>query len=303
MNYKAFLNDYVYFLKLEKRLSQNSIQAYFRDLEQFFEYVINKDKVSNIKEIDLLNINSYIRHLHNKKTKVSSVRRKISAIKGFMRFLASEGEINCDFSKQVIVPKMPMQLPSVLSIEEVVKIFDTLNGDTPLILRNIALVELIYGSGLRVSELLNIDLKDIHLNESYLNVIGKGNKERKVPISRAALTAIKNYLINGRFHLAKKNISNKLFLNINGTPLSRQGFFKQLKLIANKAGVHNVTPHIFRHSFATHMLENGMDLRSIQILLGHEEITTTQIYTHISMGRLRDIYESTHPRAKKKEEV
>ncbi|MFP4178260.1 MAG: tyrosine-type recombinase/integrase, partial [Acholeplasmataceae bacterium] len=200
-------------------------------------------------------------------------------------------------------PKQKKTLPKVLAIHEVVALLEAIDRTKPLGLRNLALLELIYGSGLRVSELLSIEIEDIHLNNAYVTVRGKGDKERIVPISDMAVIALRNYIVDGRPKLLDPlNRTNVLFLNQKGRGLSRQGFFKVLRKLADKAGIESdCSPHTLRHSFATHLLENGLDLRTLQLLLGHEDISTTQIYTHIDQKRIKSVYDRTHPRAKKEE--
>lgn len=209
-----------------------------------------------------------------------------------------------DVAKGFAAPKIEKSLPQVLSVDEVVAILEQVDKTKPLGLRNMALLELIYGSGLRVSELLDIEMEDIHLNQNYIIVKGKGSKERVVPISDMSAIALRNYIIKGRDQLLINLKTPYLFVNQKGVRLSRQGFFKLLKKLAHDAGVETeCSPHTLRHSFATHLLENGMDLRTLQTLLGHEDISTTQIYTHISQKRIKEIYKSAHPRAKEENNV
>jgi len=225
--------------------------------------------------------------------------RKLTAIRSFHHFLLIEKEVDLDVTKAIQSPKIEKHLPQVLSVDEVMAILEVVDTTKPLGLRNQALLELIYGSGLRVSELLDIEMSDIHLNQGYVLVKGKGEKERMVPISDPSVVALRNYIIKGRDQLLHGQKTTFLFLNQQGERLSRQGFFKLLKKLASEAGVKTeCSPHTLRHSFATHLLENGMDLRTLQSLLGHEDISTTQIYTHISQKRIKEIYQHAHPRAK-----
>jgi len=298
---RFIFKDYEYFLKKERQLSTNTIKGYLKDVEQ---YLIFLEKYHNIKSVRGLNekvLNNYLNNLRNKYTP-TTYARKLTSIKGFYNFLSLENEIDNNIAKDIEAPKTNKKLPSVLSVEEVELLFQQISGNDPLDLRNKTLLEFIYGSGLRVSELLDIELRDLHLNEGYISVIGKGDRERIVPISKAAISACRTYLNYGRQSLVK--IPNLyLFLNNNGTQLSRQGFHKLLKTLALNANIKtNVSAHTLRHSFATHLLENGMDLRTLQTLLGHEDISTTQIYTHISNKRLSEVYKKAHPRAKKEGE-
>lgn len=298
---KYIFKDYEYYLKKEKGLSKNTIDSYLNDVQQYINFLEKYHDIKKTKDLNKKVLDNYLKNIRTKFSS-SSYARKLTAIKSFYNFLAIENEIENDDAKSVAAPKAEKKLPQVLTVEEVNNLFKQIDESTPLGLRNIALLELIYGSGLRVSELLNITLKDLHLNDSYINIIGKGNKERIVPISRSAVLAVRKYLLHGREKLIKKS-SNYLFINANGTNLSRQGFHKLLKNLAKDATIDiDISAHTLRHSFATHLLENGMDLRTLQILLGHEDISTTQIYTHISNKRLSEVYEKTHPRAKKKGE-
>lgn len=295
---KYLYKDYEYYLSKEKRLSKNTIDAYLKDVNQYIYFLEKYHKISKSKHIEKKHLENYLKTLR-KKYSDSTYARKLTALKSFYQFMEIENEIDLDYSKEIEAPKQVKTLPKVLSVEEVTMLFDHINLSTYLGIRNMALLELIYGSGLRVSELLDIKLSDIHLNDSYIRVIGKGNKERIVPISQMAVKALKNYILKSREELLKGKVNQHLFINNAGNKLSRQGFFKVLKVLSNEAGIDNdISPHTLRHSFATHLLENGMDLRTLQILLGHEDISTTQIYTHINNKRLKDVYVDTHPRAK-----
>lgn len=292
------LKDYMYHLKQEKGASQNTIDAYMRDLSQYANFLNKYHHIDKPEFIDKKHIEGYLKSL-KKKQSAKTIARKLTAIKSFHRFLHMDRIVLTDIAKDFATPKTGRSLPQVLSVEEVIRILEMVNKQTPLGLRNKALLELIYGSGLRVTELLDIETKDIHLTQGYVLVHGKGNKERMVPLSDMALIALRNYIIKGREELIGDVRTQDLFLNRNGHKLSRQGFFKLLKKLAKDAGVEsNCSPHTLRHSFATHLLENGMDLRTLQTLLGHEDISTTQIYTHISQKRLKESYKKAHPRAK-----
>ncbi|MDY0074500.1 MAG: site-specific tyrosine recombinase XerD [Acholeplasmataceae bacterium] len=299
---KFLLKDYEYYLKNEKGSSKNTIDSYMRDLNQYTQFLERIHGVKKPDEIEKMHIDSYMRSLKRQMT-TKSMARKLTAIRSFHHFLLLEKEVETDVCKSIQSPKIEKHLPHVLSVDEVMKILGCIDVSKPLGLRNIALLELIYGSGLRVSELLDIEIQDIHLNQGYILVKGKGSKERMVPISDPAIVAIRNYMIKGREQLLGDKRSNILFLNLSGTRLSRQGFFKLLKKLASDAGVTTeCSPHTLRHSFATHLLENGMDLRTLQSLLGHEDISTTQIYTHISQQRIKEIYKKAHPRAKEEQD-
>ncbi|WP_025724801.1 site-specific tyrosine recombinase XerD [Acholeplasma granularum] len=293
------LNDFIYYLNHEKGLSKNTQSAYRRDIESYIDFLTKYHHVKNVDKITQKQVEGFLKSQKNKGLSAKSLSRKLTSIKSFHQFLILENEVDVDVTKEIESPKIEKNLPTILSIDEVVNLLENIDKSTSLGLRNTALIELIYGSGLRVSELLNIKLTDIHMSQAYVIVVGKGSKERMVPLSDMAVIAIRNYLINGREELLKSK-NDLLFLNSSGKPLSRVGFFKVLKKLAKDSGLDEtkVSPHTLRHSFATHLLENGMDLRSLQNLLGHEDISTTQIYTHISQHRLKEVYNKTHPRAK-----
>lgn len=295
---KYIINDYEYYLKKEKKVSANTLDSYLRDVKQYYQFLDKYYKITKPKQIERKHLEGYLKSI-KRKLSSKTIARKLTSIKGFHHFLLVEKEIDEDFTITFETPKVTKTLPKVLSIDEVVQLLAAVDKSTPLGLRNTALLELIYGSGLRVSELLAIKMEDIHLQQAYVLVLGKGNKERVVPISDMAVVALRQYIIKGRPSLLDKKQSNLLFLNQKGESLSRQGFFKVLTKLAKEAGVSTeCSPHTLRHSFATHLLENGMDLRTLQALLGHEDISTTQIYTHISQKRVQEVYQSAHPRAK-----
>ncbi|MDY0316567.1 MAG: site-specific tyrosine recombinase XerD [Acholeplasmatales bacterium] len=291
-------NEYGYYLKREKGLSENTIDAYLRDITQYITFLEKYRKLKRVEQIDKSDIQAYLKSLKNKDLSAKSTSRKLSSIKGFHQFLLLEKETTTDVSSLIEAPKIERNIPDVLSVEEVIRLIDHVKGIEPLDLRNLALLELIYGSGLRVSELLNLKISDIHLTASYVKIIGKGSKERQVPLGQMSVIALREYLTKGRPQLIKIE-NNFLFLNQYGNKLSRQGFFKLLKKIAKDSNItKEVSPHTLRHSFATHLLEAGIDLRTLQELLGHEDISTTQIYTHISQKHLKESYLDAHPRAK-----
>lgn len=300
---KYLINEYQYYLKREKGLSHNTISAYLRDLEQYRSYLEKTFNLTKIDKIERSHIEAFMKSLSKKSLSTKSLSRKLTAIKGFHQFLLIENETKDNVAFDIESPKVEKTLPQVLSVPEVVKIIEGVKGTDPLSIRNQALLELIYGSGLRVTELLDLKISDIHLTEGYVRVMGKGNKEREVPLGDLSIQALRLYLTKSRNQLTMNSI-DYLFLNQDGKRLSRQGFFKILKKLAKLAGIEqDISPHTLRHSFATHLLEAGVDLRTLQELLGHEDIQTTQIYTHISQKHLKDVYLNTHPRAKEKNNV
>ena len=291
-------NEYGYYLKREKGLSENTIDAYLRDITQYITFLDKYRKIKRVEQITKPDILAYLKSLKNRDLSAKSTSRKLSSIKGFHQFLLLEKETSEDVSSAIEAPKIERNLPDVLSVDEVIRLIEHVKGTEPLDLRNLALLELIYGSGLRVSELLNLKISDIHLTASYVKILGKGSKERQVPLGQMSVLALREYLTKGRPYLLKIE-NNYLFLNQYGNKLSRQGFFKLLKKIAKDTNItKEVSPHTLRHSFATHLLEAGIDLRTLQELLGHEDISTTQVYTHISQKHLKESYLEAHPRAK-----
>lgn len=298
---KFIINEYKYYLTNEKGLSKNTISSYINDINQYDTFLKRYHKVESVTQISKQHLEGYLKSLHNKNLKASTIARKLTTIKKFHQFLFKEEEVDIDISLKIRGPKQETRLPEVLSVDEVLTLLNGIDNTTTLGLRNQALMELIYGSGLRVSELLDLKMTDLYLNELYIKVSGKGSKERIVPINDITARSIRKYITSSRLLLAlNKPKTNYLFLNSRGSQLSRIGFFKFLKKLAIDTNLErNVSPHILRHSFATHMLENDIDLRTLQVLLGHEDISTTQIYTHISQKRIKEVYNKAHPRARK----
>lgn len=298
---KFIKNEYEYYLKREKGLSNNTVIAYMKDIDQYINHLTKHRKLTRVNQIKKDDILAFLKSLKQNDLSSQSVYRKLSSIKGFHKFLLSENEVDEDVSYTISSPKRDKKIPEVLTVDEVLKIINNLEGNDPIKMRNLALIETIYGSGLRVSELLNLKVSDVHLTEKYVKIIGKGNKERNVPLGDMSINAIRNYLTKARPLLLKAD-NNFLFVNQYGKKLSRQGFYKLLQKLCSDVNINkDISPHTLRHSFATHLLENGVDLKTLQDLLGHEDISTTQIYTHISKKHLKDAYLKTHPRAKENE--
>ncbi len=293
-------SDFKYHLQIDKRLSKNTIQAYMTDLELYGEFIKKYQlDVKFITDVQKEHIEKYIASLKRADFSKQSIARKIIAIKEFHKFLCAEKITDEDPAKFIELPKASKPLPVVLNKEEIAKMLDSIEMKTPLGLRNKAMIETLYASGLRISELVGLKTSDIHLREKYIVVVGKGNKERMVPLGEMAILALRNYIEKGRPLLAKKP-GNILFYNYQGNPISRQSLYKYIVKLAAENGItKEISPHTIRHSFATHLLEGGTDLRIVQELLGHEDISTTQIYTHIDRLRLKEMYEHTHPLALK----
>ncbi len=298
---KQLLKEYEYELKSSSRLSKHSLDAYLRDVKSYVEYLVARD-IKNPAHITKQTLNRYIMTLRKKKRAASTVSRKLSAIKGFHQFLLDEKLVDDNVTLMVHRPKKAKKLPSILTIDEMDRLIEASRGDTPLELRNTAMLEMLYGSGIRISELTGLHTDDLHINEGFVNVTGKGHKERIVPMGSSAQKALKHYLESGRLKLSKTP-TPYVFLNNRGLAISRVGFFKILKRLASKAGIDKtVSPHTLRHSFASHMLEAGVDLRFVQEMLGHTDVSTTEIYTHINKQQLIAVYDKYHPHAYKRRE-
>ncbi|MDD3128883.1 MAG: site-specific tyrosine recombinase XerD [Candidatus Izemoplasmatales bacterium] len=300
---EAYLKEYIYYLKITKNLAKNTITSYERDLNDYLDFIKKNYEIKDYNKISQEHIKNYVKSLTRKDIKATSITRKLSSIHSFHKYLSNEDLVDRDVSEKIKKPKTKKSLPTVLNIQEINAIINlTYKTDETLDLRNRALLELAYGSGLRVSELLDLNIADLHLNKGLVTVFGKGSKERIVPLGENTIQALKDYIINARPILDPKS-QNTLFVNKFGNKLSRIGFYKIVQNLADKASINKkISPHTFRHTFATHLLENGANLRSVQELLGHEDIMTTENYTHVSKAHLKNIYNKAHPRADGKEE-
>ena len=287
------IKDYINHILIEKKLSNNTKDAYYNDLEKFYNY-INKD----IYDITSNDIRKYINHLSDEKISSKSISRKIVSIRTFYDYLVKNKKINANPCEKIESPKLQKALPKTLNEDEINKLLD-FKAENALEYRNKAMLELMYASGLRVSELVNLNVLDINLTDSYVKVFGKGKKERIVPFGDITTKVLDEYINIYRNSLLKGYLTDKLFISSYGKGITRQGFFKMLKDIAKKQGItKDFSPHTLRHSFATHLLHHGADLRSIGELLGHENIKTTQIYTHLSNNKIKNDYDEFHPRNK-----
>ncbi|MBR5554923.1 tyrosine recombinase XerD [bacterium] len=278
------LSEYLTFLEIERGLAQNTIDAYRRDLSNFLDYCLSNG-VESVKKIERTHINGYFLSIHEKKLSPTSVMRKTASIRGFFKWLCANEICEKNPALTLESPKVPKRLPKVMTIEEINKILsENLNKKEKLI------VELLYGCGLRVSELVNLKVNDVDSSAKYLRCVGKGSKERIVPIGSMALKALKNYEKERSLILQTKGKTSKsLFLTNDGKSITRQEVYTFIHSLGAK--IHkSISPHTLRHSFATHLLENGADLRVVQELLGHSDVSTTQLYTHISKKRLKEVY-------------
>ncbi|MFC1798398.1 site-specific tyrosine recombinase XerD [Thermodesulfobacteriota bacterium] len=293
---ESFIDQYLNYLQVEKGLAEKTIDSYSRDLMVYLEF-IKQTGAKTVAETDTPIILRHLISLRNKGLGASSRARHLVTIRGFYRFLVQEKVLKSDPAKLVDLPKSGLKLPDVLSPEDVDRILKAPDIDNPKGIRDSAMLELLYAAGLRVSELVNLRVQDVNLEAGFVRVLGKGSKERIVPIGRFAKERIETYLKEIRLILLKNHSSPHLFVARAGKPMTRQGFWKRLRLYVTKAGVKKkVSPHSLRHSFASHLLEGGADLRAVQVMLGHVDISTTQIYTHVARERLKNIHQQYHPR-------
>lgn len=287
---KKLLSDYIIELKtIKQRDKDTTVNSYSEDIYKYLEYMESKN-ISNALDISYNNLLNYLKYLDDNKYEVSSVARKIVSIKAFHKYLSENYKV-IDISTKINTPRFYRKLPNILTIEEVDNLLD-IKLDTPFDYRNKAMLELMYSSGLRVSELINLDLSDIDLNNNYVRCFGKGSKERIVPIGEYSSKYLSIYINEYRDSMKKGYYTEKIFLNNHGKEMTRQGFFKIIKKIVKDKDINkNITPHMLRHSFATHLLNNGADLRTIQEMLGHSSISTTQIYTNVTNDILKENYD------------
>ena len=293
-----YLQQYLTFLRFEKNLSENSIQAYQQDLSRYIAFLDSQD-IQRAVQIRDRHVRRLLQMLSELGLSASSLARNLSAIRSFHKFLLMEEALDFDPCENVDGPKIRRYLPDVLSFPEIEKILTSIKIDQPGGIRDRAMIELLYASGLRISELLNLPIREIYFKEGFVRILGKGSKERLVPASDRALQWIRRYLDQARPALDRQRSSRGItFLNARGKPLSRMGFWKILQAQVRNSGIKKeVHPHTFRHSFATHLLEGGADLRAVQEMLGHADISTTQIYTHLDRTYLKQVYQEFHPRA------
>ena len=290
---RATVKDFISYIQIERGYAVNTIKAYYRDLDHFVRFTRPKE----LLEIDREVIKKYIDYLSNHGFSAASLERKMACLKSFFHYLIGEGKVATDPTGDFHLPKKAKRLPKALTINEAARLVSSPRGNDPWALRDAALLELLYASGMRASEIIGLNLDDINLEVSFVRCFGKGSKERVVPIGQIALDALKHYLEAGRPQFPIKD-KVALFLDKNGERLSRQGLWLVLKKYVKRSGVKSKTsPHTLRHSFATHLLEKGADLRSVQEMLGHADIATTQIYTSVSRERLKKMYLKAHPRA------
>lgn len=289
-NNKDILEKYqIYLLTVKQKEEKTTVSSYIEDIYKYLEYMEN-NKIKTALDIEYQNITNYLKYLDNNNYETSSIIRKIVSIKLFHKYLSEEYKIK-NISSKIINPRLRRKLPNILTIEEVDNLLD-IKLNTPFDYRNKAMLELMYSSGLRVSELVDLKLNNIDLDNGYVRCLGKGKKERIIPIGEIATEYLKKYINEYRNSMKKGYYTENVFLNNHGKNITRQGFFLIIKNIAKEKNIDkNITPHMLRHSFATHLLNNGANLRTIQEMLGHSSITTTQIYTNVSNDIIKENYE------------
>ncbi|MDP8257979.1 MAG: site-specific tyrosine recombinase XerD [Candidatus Aadella gelida] len=293
---KNYIEEFIFFLEAERAVSPNTVQAYTHDLKTFFSYIEENKK--GLKGLAREDIVKFLMFLKDKDLSTTTIARNLATLKTFGKFLVAERVLEENIAGMVETPKTWKKIPEVLNKEEVELLLEAPSGRKPAAIRDKAILELMYASGLRVSEVKDLKKNSVNLEAEFVKCSGKGGKERIVPMGRAARKALEKYLDNVRPKLSEKTHDNHLFLSKLGLGLSRQSIWKMLKKYAKAAGIlKHITPHTLRHSFATHLLEGGAELLGVQEMLGHADISTTQIYTHVNKDRLRKTHQKFHPRA------
>jgi integrase/recombinase XerD len=289
------IKEFLAFCRMEKGLSRNSLEAYARDLADFRSFAEPQTAGDYPHAEHLV---SYVNSLYERSLESRSIARRLSALRGFYHFLQAEGELTADPMENLRSPKQWSNLPRFLNREEIERLIAAPDPSRPSGVRDRAMLEMLYATGMRVTELIELRFSSIDMQMGLVRVTGKGNKQRLVPVHERALTAVREYLLNGRPALLKGRSSPVLFVTARGGGMTRQAFWAAIKSVGKKAGIfHDLSPHVLRHTFATHLLEGGADLRSVQAMLGHADISTTEIYTHVARARLRETIDRHHPRA------
>ncbi|MEW6523164.1 MAG: site-specific tyrosine recombinase XerD [Bacillota bacterium] len=289
--------EFIDYLSTERGLALNTLESYGRDLRQYSQF-LEQDGGGTLSDASRTTVVAYLMHLQKQGKATATIARRLAALRAFYQYLVREKYVDKDPTANLESPKMEKRLPKVLTIKEVEQLLRQPDTVTPPGLRDRAMLELLYATGIRVSELISLNLGDVNLDLGYIRCAGKGAKERVVPVGSIAVKSLRDYLGHARGRLVTTADERALFVNHHGRRLTRQGFWKIVKKYARDAKINKeITPHTLRHSFATHLLENGADLRSVQEMLGHADISTTQIYTHVTKGRLKEVYARAHPRA------
>jgi integrase/recombinase XerD len=302
MSFRQILTQYIQFIRYEKGLTDNSVSSYQNDLNRYIDFLENRLKVNDPAGVTIRHIEQYIQELSNMELSASTVARNISSIRSYHDFAVAEGCADANPADLIDLPRQTKHLPEVLTPDEIAQIIDTPDRSTAVGIRSAAVLETLYATGMRVSELTALEQDQLFFKIGFIRVYGKGRKERLVPVGEMAQTALEHYIqvVRPQFKSDKKpqKAKNKLFLSQRGNPLSRMSIWNIVNDTAERAGIKkNVYPHIFRHSFATHLLEGGADLRAVQEMLGHSSIVTTEIYTHVDRSLLHQVHKEFHPRA------
>lgn len=299
MNWDSYIKQFGHYLKLERSLSANSIEAYLHDVQKLSQFISMKDEKASPLKLNRKDLQAFLQYISELGMSAYSQARILSGIKAFYKYLVYEELVDQNPASQLEGPKLGRKLPDTLSYEEIVQLLEAIDLSTPEGGRNRAMLEVLYSSGLRVSELIDLKRENIYFDIGFVRVVGKGNKERLVPIGRDAMKFFKIYLEEIRVHIKiKKGSEHFVFLSRRGGKLTRISVFLLIKDLAAKIGLKkNISPHTFRHSFATHLIEGGADLRAVQEMLGHSSITTTEIYTHLDRDYLRQVIQEFHPRS------
>lgn len=287
--------EFTSYLREVKHTAENTVVSYERDLKKLEKY-LSEQGIYDVKQVTTTCLNSYVLFLEKEGRKPSTISRSIASMKAFFQYLRKHDVIKEELTEELRAPKIEKKMPEILSTQEVEQLLNQTKGDTPKELRDCAMLELLYATGIRVSELISLRIEDVNLQMEYIKC-KDSQKERIVPFGSVAKAAISEYLTKGRQELVKDGQNTWLFTNCSGQPMSRQGFWKLLKGYGKKAGIfHEITPHTLRHSFAAHLVHNGADLHAVQEMLGHSDISTTQIYARINQSRIREVYAKAHPR-------
>lgn len=290
------INEFISYLHNVKKTSQNTEMSYRRDLNKLNRFLVERG-ICEVNTITRADLEAYVLYLEENQFAAATISRNIAAIKAFYHFMNKQGTVSEDISESLKAPKIEKKMPEILSMDEVIRLLEQPGGDSPKEIRDKAMLELLYATGIRVTELITIKMSDINLQMGSL-VCREGSKERIIPFGKEAKNALIRYLDGVRESMVEDGQSDILFANCSGKPMSRQGFWKLVKYYAKKAGIEeDITPHTLRHSFAAHLVENGADLRSVQEMLGHSDISTTQVYANLSHNRIRDVYAKAHPRS------
>jgi integrase/recombinase XerD len=289
------IKNFIAYLRQEKNASENTRISYHRDLKKFSQYLMEQGN-SDFCKVTLTTLNSYLLYLERNGSATSSILRSLASIRAFYGYLIRCGKLSQDPSEKLRAPKLEKRFPEILSVDEMNRLLEQPSGDSAKERRDRAMLELLYATGLRVSELVRLNLSDVNLRQGYV-ICARNGKERVIPFGGKAGKALEEYVCGARDELLKSHESELLFTNCSGSEMSRQGFWKLLKSYAEKAGIKaEITPHTFRHSFAMHLIGNGADLKAVQEMLGHSDISTTQMYLDMSEIQLKEIYEKAHPR-------